>query len=75
MYMDDYKERIATDHWRAVCGYDCMMNNRGEILYLLDEHHERKYLWKPANGGLDAIPYCTVSRFRQGIKRGSVVIR
>lgn len=60
--------------WRQVKGYYCYIEN-GQIVRILDEKSVSRFLWKPANGGLDAIPRCSIPRFYQGLKRGTVVIR
>lgn len=73
--MTAYHNRRKVDHWRRLRGYECAMNDQNEILYVLNENHECRYLWKPANGGLDAIPYCKIGRFYAGLKSGAVVVR
>ena len=60
--------------WRKVAGYECYIEN-GQIVRVLDEDCNCRFLWKPANNGLDAIPRCSIQRFYQGLKRGTVVIR
>ena len=60
--------------WSKLAGYYCYLEN-GQIVRLMDRWHQPLSLWKPVDGGLNAIPKCSVSRFYQGLKRGTVVVR
>ena len=68
-------DRRAVSHWRDICGYHCAMNELNEILFCFDDRDRQLFLWKPRANGLDAIPYCKISRFRNGYKSGSIVVR
>ena len=74
MYLEGANMNNAFTGWKTICGYDCYLED-GYIVRLLDMNHELRFLWKPSGNGLDAIPRCSVSRFRNGLKTGNVVIR
>lgn len=66
---------IDKSGWKMICGYNCLLDEDGLIKWVLDQNGNQRFLWKPYDKGLTSIPRCTVSRFRRGIKTGSVVIR
>lgn len=59
--------------WQKILGWNCYLEN-GKIVQVLDEDYNRHFLWEPVDGGYNAIPRCSVSRFYQGLKRGTVII-
>ncbi len=61
--------------WHVVADYDCFLDEKGYIKYLRDIDGNIRYLWAPDDRGLNAIPACSTSRFRRGLKTGKVIIR